>query len=250
MPPTALSPGARIGVALVTGAADRLGRAIALALGAAGMDVAVHYHRSESKARRTCDDVRALGRRTLALPADLTDAKACLDLVAAVEDGLGPLTLLVNSAALFAPSDLESTDPSDFDLHMATNARPVYLLGREAGRRMRARGSGAIVNLADVAGERPWASHVAYSASKAAVLALTRGLARALAPEVRVNAVSPGPVLAPTGEGPEALDRAVARTLLGRAGRPEEVAAAVCFLAAAPWLTGVCLAVDGGRGLT
>lgn len=237
-------------VALVTGAGARLGRAIALALAETGAHVAVHYHRNEPGALRTCSQVSERGVRSLALAADLTDAAACQELIAATEAQLGPLELLVNNAAIFEPSPAEAAGAEDFDRHMAANARPVYLLSREAGRRMRARGRGSIVNIADVAGERPWPGYLGYSASKAAVLSLTRGLARALAPEVRVNAVSPGPILAPAGGSAEQMDRAVASTLLGRAGTPEEVAAAVCLLAGCDWLTGVVLNVDGGRSLT
>jgi NAD(P)-dependent dehydrogenase (short-subunit alcohol dehydrogenase family) len=209
----------------------------------------VHYHRDAEGARTTADLVRAAGRRAEVLSADLRDAAACGALVARTEERLGPLDVLVNNAAVFRRTPLATMDAAAFDEHMAVNARPVYLLSAEAGRRMKARGRGAIVNLACVSGLRPWARYVPYAASKAAVISLTKGFAAALAPEVRVNAVAPGPILPAEGSAPDHDDAAAKATLLGRWGEPSDVAAAVLLLATAPWLTGVVLAVDGGRSI-
>jgi NAD(P)-dependent dehydrogenase (short-subunit alcohol dehydrogenase family) len=235
--------------ALVTGASRRLGRAIAERLAEAGADVAVHCHRDEEGAARTAANVRAKGRRAEVLGADLRDAEACTRLVAEAEARLGPLDLLVNNAAVFRRTPLETLDVAAFDEHMAVNARAVHVLSAEAGRRMKARGRGAIVNLACVSGLRPWARFIPYSASKATVINLTRGFALALGPEVRVNAVAPGPIL-PAEDSTAERDHAAARaTLLQRWGTPSDITAAVLFLATASWLTGVVLPVDGGRSI-
>jgi len=233
----------------VTGASRRLGRAIAERLAEAGADVAVHYRRDAEGAAATTAAIEARGRRAVRLQADLTETGACLELVEAAEADLGPLDVLVNSAAIFTRTPLDALAAEDLDRPMATNARAVYILSLHAGRRMKARGHGAIVNVAGVAGLRPWGAHVPYSASKGAVINLTRGFARALAPEVRVNAVAPGPILPPVDAPPGQGEAAVARTLLGRWGEPRDVTAAVLFLATSPYLTGVVLPVDGGRTL-
>ncbi len=230
--------------ALVTGASGRLGRAIAERLGAAGADVVVNYRSDEAGARNVVEAIRAMGRRAEALHADLTDADACTGLAAAAEEGIGPLTVLVNNAAIFRRTPLETMGVQDFDDHMAANARPIHILSLSVGRMMKARGTGVIVNIADVAGLSPWAGFVPYSASKATVISLTRGFAKLLAPEV-----APGPMLPPTGESPEQGERAVRSTLLGRWGEAQDVAEAVLYLATAPYVTGIVLPVDGGRHL-
>lgn len=233
--------------ALVTGASRRVGLAIAARLAEAGAAVALHAHRDLDGARRAALGIVARGGRAVALGADLTDADACTRLVAEAEAALGALDVLVHGAARFERTPWERLTAEDFDRAMALNARPAVTLGVEAGRRMRARGQGVIVNIACTSGQRPWKNHLAYSASKAALLSLTQGLALALAPEVRVNAVAPGPVLPPDGLTAAEAARIAATTLLGRWGTPEDVAEAVLFLAVSPWLTGVILPVDGGR---
>jgi NAD(P)-dependent dehydrogenase (short-subunit alcohol dehydrogenase family) len=235
--------------ALVTGSSRRLGRAIALRLGAAGADVAVHYRTDEEGARRTAAEIEALGVRASCHQADLADPDGCRRLVEEADGALDGLTLLVNNAATFHRTPLDTMDVEDFDHHMDANARSVYLLSLHAGRLFAARRAGAIVNIADVAGLSPWSGYVPYSASKAAVVSLTKGFAKALAPHVRVNAVAPGPVLPPADAEPEQGEAAVARTLLKRWGSPDDVAAAVLFLATASYVTGQVLAVDGGRSV-
>ena len=232
--------------ALVTGASRRLGRAIALRLARDGAEVALHYRSDESGAEQTAAEI---GASSPVLQADLADTKACARLVAEADEALGGLTLLVNNAATFHRTALDDLRVSDFDHFMHANARSVYVLSLVAGRLLKARGRGCIVNLADVAGLVPWAGFIPYSASKAAVVSLTKGFAKALAPEVRVNAVAPGPVLPPAGEPPEQGEKAVATTLLKRWGSPDDVAAAVVFLATTPYVTGQVLPVDGGRSV-
>ena len=234
-------------IALVTGASRRLGRAIAERLADAGADVVVHYRSDEDGAKATVAVIEAKGRRAAMIQADLAVKNACLHLADAAEAALGPIGLLVNNAAIFERTPLEELEPSDFDAHMAANAAPVHALSLHLGRRMKARGAGAIVNLADVAGMRPWVGYVPYSASKAAVISLTQGFAKLLAPEVRVNAVAPGPMLPPASASAAQGEKAVSSTLLRRWGRPSDVADAVFYLATAPYVTGVVLPVDGGR---
>jgi len=234
---------------LVTGASGRLGRAIALALAREGAIPLVHYRSDEQGALETVRLIGALGIDTCALQADLSDADACRKLVEESWGRLGGLDLLVNNAAMFERTPLDEMDVEDFDRHMASNARSVYALTLYAGRRMKAAGGGVVINLADVAAERPWAAYVPYSASKAAVVSLTRGFAKALAPQVRVNAIAPGPVLPPAGGDAAQGEAAVARTLLKRWGSPDDIAAAVLFFWRAHYVTGVVLNVDGGRSL-
>jgi NAD(P)-dependent dehydrogenase (short-subunit alcohol dehydrogenase family) len=233
--------------ALVTGASRRLGRVIALALGGSGADVAVHYRRDAEGASETVRLLRVMGRRASLHAADVAVGAACSQLIEEVTDALGGLDILVNNAATFVRTPLDEMSVEDFDHHMGANARSVFALSLAAGREMP---TGAdIVNIADVAAARPWPAYVPYSASKAAVVSLTRGFARALAPRVRVNAVAPGPVLPPENADEAQGRRAVEATLLKRWGTPDDVASAVLFLLRATYLTGVVLHVDGGRSI-
>ncbi|GIW40015.1 MAG: 3-ketoacyl-ACP reductase [Candidatus Binatia bacterium] len=234
--------------ALVTGGARRLGREIVLGLAREGADVALSYLRSESEARETETLVRSLGRRSLSLRCDVRDPDEVGDLVARVWRELGALDILVVNAAVFRRTPIESTTEEDWREQFEVNAAGAFRCAREVGLRMRERG-GAIVFLADVAGLRPWRDFVPYSASKAAVISLTRGLALALAPNVRVNAVAPGPILPAENLSDDDFRKAAEATLLRRAGTPRDIAEAVSFLAAAPYVTGVVLPVDGGRHL-
>lgn len=237
-------------VALVTGGAVRVGRAIVMELARAGCDVVVHYRRSRAQAVAVVDAVRATGRRAEALGADLADPEAIRTLFAEVDRRFGRLDVLVNSAAVFRRTPLDTLDEAAFDFHVATNLKAPYLCSIEAGRRMTAAGSGAIVNVTDVAAERPFKNHIPYCVSKAGLVMLTRGLAKALAPAVRVNAVGPGTVLFRDDESDDQRRAVIARIPMGRVGTPEDVARAVRFLALeAGHVTGQILLVDGGRSL-
>ncbi|MBI3185923.1 MAG: SDR family oxidoreductase [Myxococcales bacterium] len=238
-------------VVLVTGAAVRLGRALALGLGRAGASVAVHYHSSHEEAERVAAEIRADGNRAAALGADLTRSEETVTLVARTEAELGPIAGLVNSAAVFHRADLADTAPELLDRLWAINARGPYLLTREVAGRMLAREGGAVVNVLDVGGAiSAWRHYSAYCMTKAAMAALTRCLALELAPKVRVNAVAPGTVLPPPGLSDAELSALRRRIPWGRFAAEEEVAHAVCFLLAGPaFITGQILAVDGGRSL-
>jgi pteridine reductase len=230
----------------VTGGAVRVGRAIALALAAAGCDVAIGYKNSAAAAGATVGELERLGVRAIALRADLADPAAARRLVATAARRLGRLDVLVNNAALFARTPLTTTTPAQFDRLLAVNLRGAFFCAQAAARAMGRRG-GRIVNIADVGAVRAWPGYVPYGVSKAGVVMLTRGLAAALAPRVQVNAVAPGVVLLPEGFPRESARRLAARIPMGRHGTPADVAQAVRFFATcSPYITGQVLFVDGG----
>jgi NAD(P)-dependent dehydrogenase (short-subunit alcohol dehydrogenase family) len=236
-------------VALVVGGATRLGRAISLALAGAGADVGIGYLRSDKQATETANEIRARGRRAQIFRCDVRDPDSIAAMVGGAKAALGPIDLLVVNAGVFRRTPIETATVEDWDSQMETNARGAFLCAQRVGLEMRERG-GAIVLISDVAGLRPWSSYIPYSASKAAMISITQGLAQALAPKVRVNAIAPGPVLPPEDFDEEEVRRAIARTLLRRQGDANDIATAVLYLATAEYVTGVVLPVDGGRHLT
>jgi pteridine reductase len=233
-------------IALVTGGAVRVGRAIALALGDAGCDVAIGYLHSAAAARATVAALRSRGRRAVALRADLRRPAAARALVARTVRAFGRVDILVNNAAIFPRTPLATTTSADFDRVMAVNLRAPFLCAQAAARAMGRRG-GRIINIADVGAVRGWPSYIPYGASKAGLVMLTRGLAVALAPSIQVNAVAPGVVLLPEGF-PRARARRLADAIpMRRPGQPRDVAEAVRFFATCPsYITGQVLFVDGG----
>jgi pteridine reductase len=233
-------------VALVTGAGRRVGRGIALALGARGMRVGVHYHSSEEGAARTVADIETAGGEAWASRADLTDPQAGGALVRAVAEHFGTLDVLVNSAAVMLRTPLDEVTPAEWDSMFALNLRAPFFCARAAAAVMRERG-GVIINIADLAGLETWPGYIPHGISKAGVLQMTRALARTLAPGIRVNAVAPGAVLLPESWGREDAERLVRTTPLRRLGSPEDVAQAVIYLLEADYVTGETLIVDGGR---
>lgn len=238
-------------VVLVTGAARRIGAAIAHRLHAAGWHIAVHAHASGAEQAALCAELdRGRAGGTLALQADLADAARLPGLVEAVVSRFGRLDALVHNASNFFPTPLDTATPAQWDALMAVNARAAYFLAQAAAPQLRAQ-RGAIVHLTDAALARPLPSHAPYTAAKGALAALTGALAVELAPHVRVNAVAPGAILWPEHGKTEAeRAAALARTPLARTGTPEEVAEAVRWLLEdAAYLTGQTLALDGGRGL-
>lgn len=233
-------------VALVTGAGRRVGQAIAVGLAGDGFDVAIHYHGSEAGARETLAAIERLGRKGTLLAADLRDAGAARGLADRTVKALGGLHALVNSAAVMVRQPIEAVTPESWDATMDLNLRAGFFVAQGAIPHLRGAG-GKIVNIADVAAFEPWPAYVPHCVSKAGVVMLTKGLARALAPEITVNAVAPGPVLLPD-EWDEATRRHFAETTpLQRLGTPEDVAAAVRFLLTSDYATGTVLVVDGGR---
>ena len=233
-------------VALVTGAGTRVGRAIAVALGKAGMRVGVHYYGSEKGARQTADEIVAAGSEARTLPGDLTDPATGPRVVEHMSKVFGSLDVLVNSAAVMLRTPVGEVLVEDWDAMFALNLRAPFFLSQSAARAMKDRG-GVIINIADLAAFEAWRNYVPHSITKAGVVQMTRALAHALAPKIRVNAIAPGAVLLPEGATPEFRDKLISTTPLGRIGSPEDVAQAVIYLISADYVTGETLIVDGGR---
>jgi len=233
-------------VALVTGAGTRVGRVIAVALGKAGMRVGVHYAGSEKGAREAAEEIIAAGSDARTLPGDLMDPATAPRLVEHTAKVFGSLDVLVNSAAVMLRTPVGEVLVEDWDAMFALNLRAPFFLSQAAARVMGDRG-GAIVNIADLAAFETWRGYVPHSITKAGIVQMTRSLAHALAPKIRVNAVAPGPVLLPEGWTQEQADKLIATTPLGRIGTAEDVAHAVLYLLAADYVTGETIIVDGGR---
>ncbi len=234
-------------VALVTGAGRRLGRALAAALAGRGMTLALHHHRSAAGAAGLRDQIVAAGGRAACFAADLSDSQAARELPPRVVAELGRLDLLVNSAAVMRRLRFEDTTPEQFDAIVGLNLRSVFFCTQGAADALRA-ARGKVINLADVAGLEPWPGFAAHSVSKAGVVMLTKVLARALAPEVTVNAIAPGAVLVPEEYDAAERERLARSAPLGRLGSPADVVAALLYLAeGGDFVTGEVLLVDGGR---
>jgi len=233
-------------VALVTGGAHRVGKAIALALAGAGADLVIHYHHSAQAAAATVGEIEALGRQALAVGADLGDTVQIEHLFQEIERQFGQLDLLVNSASTFEAVDFMSMTPQQWDETLDVNLKGPAFCAQAAARLMLARGGGQIVNISDVIGLKPWPRFPQHSVAKAGLIMLTQVLAARLAPTIRVNAVAPGPVLKPPGMPDKRWREIGAASLLGRAGRAEDVAQAVLYLARSDYVTGEVLVVDGG----
>jgi len=234
--------------ALVTGAGRRLGQAIAVGLARAGCDIAVHFHQSEIGASATADAVVAAGRRAATLRADLADAAVAQGLARRAAELLGGrLDVVVSSAAVMVRQPVEQITPESWDRTLDLNLRGAFFVAQGAIPFLRA-ARGKIVFLADVAAFEPWPNYLPHGVSKAGLVLLTRTLAKALAPEIAVNAVAPGPVLLPEDWDPDTRARVAQRTPLARLGHPDDVVAAVRFLVeGTDFVTGTTLVVDGGR---
>lgn len=237
-------------IALVTGGAKRVGRAIVQALATRGCHLVVHYHRSQAQAQETVRDLRAAGHRALAVQADITKEDQVEAMIEAATAHFGRIDILVNNAALFYRTPVETLTIEDWERVMDVNLTGTFLCAHKIGLRMREWGWGHIINIADVAGERPWADYIPYSVSKACVLTFTQGLAMELAPQVMVNAVIPGPVLFQEDTPDNVRQREIDKTLVKRAGSPRDVAQVVVFVAESDYSTGASFHVDGGRSLT
>ena len=233
-------------VALVTGAGRRVGRALAIGLGAQGMKVAVHYHASDTGAQETARLIRAARGTPWLVSADLTNATAPEHLIDHVVGEFGSLDVLVNSSAVMERTPLGEVAAAQWDAMMALNLRAPFLLAQAAAPHL-AKAHGAIVNIADLAAFETWPAYIPHGISKSGVVYMTRALARTLAPNVRVNAVAPGAVLLPEGWTEEDATRLRESTPLARLGSPDDVVAAVLYLLSADYVTGETLIVDGGR---
>jgi NAD(P)-dependent dehydrogenase (short-subunit alcohol dehydrogenase family) len=229
---------------LITGAAKRLGRATALALAAAGADVAITFLQSAREAQHTVIDISSLGVRAVALRCNITDEKSVKAAIKETAKELGGIDILVNNAANYETVDFAKLTLRQWDAIFATNARAPFFVSQQALKWLRER-KGRIINMGSLGGMRPWATHAHYCSSKAALHMLTRCMARALAPEISVNCVAPGVI--DLGENSTFMKRMARETPMQRNGTGKDVAAAVMFFATAPsFITGQILAVDGG----
>jgi NAD(P)-dependent dehydrogenase (short-subunit alcohol dehydrogenase family) len=226
---------------LVTGAAKRIGRVIAIELARRGFAVGIHYNNSRAEAEEVS---RACGGAPL-FQADLSRVDEIRRLFAEVENGMGPLDCLVNNAARFTRLDPLEIAEADWDFIHSVNLKATFFCCQEGARQMKKKGAGRIVNISSLGGIRPWAEHAHYCASKAGVIMLTKALAKAWAPQISVNSVAPGVI---SFNDVDARTQAmIDATPMQRAGKPEEIAAAVHFFLTAPeFITGQILAVDGG----
>jgi NAD(P)-dependent dehydrogenase (short-subunit alcohol dehydrogenase family) len=237
------------GNALVTGAAKRIGRAIALDLAAAGWDLAVHYHKSADEAASAVREIEALGRRAVAIKADLTRESEVRQIVPQATNALGSLSCLVNSASTFVMDDIRSMTRASWDSHMETNLRAPLVLSQAFAAQLPDGQTGAIVNMLD---ERVWKLtpyFLSYTVAKCGLWTLTQTLALALAPSIRVNGIGPGPTL-PSPRQTEAQFKAQWDSMpLKRGTTPAEICRAVRFILESPALTGQMIALDGGQHL-
>ena len=239
-------------IVLVTGA-KRIGAAIAAALAAQGADIAIHYNRSREEAERTADTVRAAGRRAEAVRADLSRPEDCRRLVRDAVGALGGLHVLINLASVYTHKPIDELQDADWDFQMSVDLRATWLVSQAAIPHLRAAGGGRIVNFADWtprSGRPRYTGYLPYYVAKAGVVALTEVLALELAADaILVNAIAPGPIVAPPGTSEEELREVERATPLGRWGGEGEIVKAVLALIGSDFITGECIRVDGGRHL-
>lgn len=234
-------------VALVTGSARRLGRAIAAGLARRGVEVAVHHHASSEEAAQAVHEFQKLGVRSRVYRADLRYPAEIEALFRAIQSDFGGLDILVNSAAVLERKPLLEITPQDWDDVLNLNLRAPFLCAQHAARIMMKGGGGKIINLSDLAAFQPWPAYAHHCASKAGLEAITRVLARALGPEIQVNSIAPGSVLPPEDWGEQERAELIRRTALKRLGSPDDVVRAVLFVLESDYMTGATLLVDGGR---
>jgi NAD(P)-dependent dehydrogenase (short-subunit alcohol dehydrogenase family) len=243
----AMPESAPIKAALVTGAAKRLGRAIALGLAAEGWDIAVHYHSSTAEAEAT--DIRALGCRVTVLQADLGKEAEVETLILRAREKLGPLTCLVNNASVFEMDKIETVTRDSWDRHIETGLRAPLVLSQAFAKQLPDDAEGNIVNMLD---QRVWKLtpyFLSYTVAKMGLWTLTRTLALALAPRIRVNGIGPGPTMASERQSAEQFNAQATAVPLGHGATPEEIAKGVLFILSARAMTGQMIALDGGEHL-
>jgi NAD(P)-dependent dehydrogenase (short-subunit alcohol dehydrogenase family) len=241
---------ASTGTVLITGAARRIGRAVALDLAAVGWAVAIHYRRSAAEAAELVEEIEKRGGCARAFRGDLIDRNALEQLVANVESELGPVTALINNASEFLPDSIGNLDETTWDLHLCINLKAPVFLSEAMAKRLPEGAEGNIINIID---QRVWnltPEFFSYTISKAGLWTATRTLAQALAPRIRVNAIGPGPVLRSVHQTNDDFEREKQSTLLKRGPSATEIAAAVRFILTTPSLTGQMIALDGGQHLT
>jgi len=235
-------------IAVVTGAARRVGREIALTLAERGMHVAITYHRSQAEAQQTLQEIEARGVRGMAVQGDITRRADIEAMVTGILDRFERIDILVNNASNYYKTPFATLTEEQWDDLVDTNLKGTFLMAKRVGDEMLKAGGGKIINLADWAGIRPYKDYIPYCVAKAGVIALTKALAKTLAPTVAVNAVAPGPVMLPEDFTAGERDAVRRATLLKRLGSPRDVAQTVLFLIeGSDFITGATLVVDGGR---
>jgi NAD(P)-dependent dehydrogenase (short-subunit alcohol dehydrogenase family) len=234
---------------LVTGAAKRLGRAIALDLAQAGWSIALHYYGSSDEAEKTAGEIRGLGAKVATFAANFAKEEETASLVGRATAVLGPLTTLINSASLFENDDWQSASRQSWDAHMETNLRAPLLLSQNFAKQLPEGEKGAIINIIDQRVLKPTPQFLSYSLSKAGLYWLTTTLAQAMGPRIRVNAVGPGPTLRNARQSEADFSRQRDATILRHGAEPAEICAAIRYLLTAEAVTGQMLAVDGGQHL-
>ena len=236
-------------VALVTGAGKRVGRSVALRLASEGADVVINYRSSNAEAEQVAAQVKATGRRGMAIQGDVSKRADVSSLFGAVEKEFGRLDILVNNAGMFFPAKFEELTDEQWDRILDTNLKSQFLCSQIAAPLLRRSGHGRIINFASLGGLLAWPLYTHYCVSKAGVIMLTRCLARALAPEIAVNAIAPG-TISFDQDAPEIAKDFIRRAPLRRTGTPKDIEDAVMYLAQSSFVTGQVLVVDGGRVLT
>lgn len=237
-------------VALITGSSQRIGAGIASTLHARGMRVVVHYHQSEERAHAVCEQLESKRPGSVLLvAADLSSPKSPSEIFDVIRSKWGRLDVLVNNAALFYQLPLEKSTAADWDKIIGVNLRAPYFLTQAALPLLKVRG-GSIINLVDIYAERPRTDYSIYCATKAGLVALTRALAKELAPSIRVNAIAPGAILWSSETTTVDKHTILSKTPLARLGLVEDIARAVCYLLDAPYVTGQVMNVDGGRSIS
>ncbi|GAB4438512.1 MAG: SDR family oxidoreductase [Anaerolineae bacterium] len=234
-------------VALVTGGAHRVGKAITLMLARAGANVVINYHTSAAQAEATAEEVRALGAKPLIIQANIADYNQVKAMVGQVKIWFEGVDILINSADRWEKSPFPSEDIGPWERIIGTGVNGPYYVTNAFAPMMLERGGGAIVNIVDLSAWEAWPNFTAHAVAKSALLALTRQSALELGPTIRVNAVAPGPVLPPSDYSPKQIENVAARTLLNRWGSAEDVAQAVKFLIEADYISGETIRVDGGE---
>ena len=234
-------------VALVTGSGKRLGREVALGLAQRGADVVIHYRSSGDAAREVVAEIEKLGRRSIAVQADLKDVSQIRSMFEQTAAQMGRLDILVNSAASFVQTEFAKTTEKEWNESLDTNVRAPFFCSQAAAPLLK-KTSGCIINFADVAGILGWTGYIPHSIAKAGVIMLTQCLAKELAPAVRVNAIAPGTITLPD-DAPELEANFIKQAPLKRSGRPADIIDAVTYLATAKFVTGHTLVIDGGRVL-
>jgi len=237
------------GTALITGAARRIGRALALTAAEAGYDVAVHHRGSGQEASELADEIRSLGRKATAVAADLRDEGETAALVRQAAAALGPVTLLINNASVFQDDRIQSLTRASWDAHMETNLRAPVRLSQAFAADLPEASEGLIINMLDQRVWKPNPQFFSYSLSRSALWSATRVLAQALAPRIRVNAIGPGPTLPSIHQTQEEFDSEAHNVLLQRRSSPADIAGAARYLIEARQVTGQMIAVDGGQHL-